>query len=71
MAITQINRIENNGNTALHVASYMGYEEIVRLLLIHGASRSIRNKTSNLRVYDENVRINLRLITYLKIFLFK
>ncbi|CAF3410523.1 unnamed protein product [Rotaria socialis] len=43
LTLNEIDRIEPNGSTALHVASYYGHTEIVRLLLERGASRSIRN----------------------------
>ncbi|CAF2388658.1 unnamed protein product [Rotaria sp. Silwood2] len=43
LTLDDIDRIEQNGSTALHVASYYGHTEIVRLLLERGASRSIRN----------------------------
>jgi hypothetical protein len=39
-----INRIESNGSTALHAASYYGHANIVRLLLERGADTTIRNK---------------------------
>ena len=40
----EIDRIEPNGSTALHAASYHGHTEVVRLLLERGADRSILNK---------------------------
>lgn len=46
MSIEEIDRIEPNGSTALHVASYNGHEKIVGLLLRKGASYSIKNKYS-------------------------
>lgn len=48
----QIDQLEPNGSTALHVASYYGHDEIVKLLLEKGASRSITNKY-NLTPYEE------------------
>jgi hypothetical protein len=39
-----IDRIESNGSTALHAASYYGHANIVRLLLQQGANTTIRNK---------------------------
>ncbi len=51
--IEEINHIEPNGSTALHVASYYGHVEIVELLLQAGASRSIRNKSHKLTAYEE------------------
>ena len=52
MTPDQIDRLEPNGSTALHVASFYGHDEIVKLLLAKGASRSIRNKY-NLIPYEE------------------
>ncbi|CAF1224332.1 unnamed protein product [Rotaria sp. Silwood1] len=43
LTLDEIDRIEPNGSTALHAASYYGHIEIVGLLLERGASRSIRN----------------------------
>ncbi|CAF1234737.1 unnamed protein product, partial [Didymodactylos carnosus] len=48
----QLNKIEPNGSTALHAASFYGNEQIVRLLLEKGVSRSIRNRYS-LTAYEE------------------
>jgi len=39
-----LNRLEPNGGTCLHAASYHGHKEIVRLLLAYGASRRIINR---------------------------
>ncbi|UJR29662.1 hypothetical protein I4U23_017210 [Adineta vaga] len=47
MSIEEINQIEPNGSTALHVASYRGYEKIVALLLENGASHSVVNRYQN------------------------
>ncbi|CAF1471209.1 unnamed protein product [Adineta ricciae] len=47
MTIEEINQIEPNGSTALHVASYRGHEEIVDLLLENGASHMITNRYQN------------------------
>jgi hypothetical protein len=44
MSLADINRIEPNGSTALHAATYDGHKEIVKMLLERGASRSIQNK---------------------------
>ena len=44
MSVEEINRMEPNGSTALHVAAYYGHEKIVGLLLRKGASYSIKNK---------------------------
>ena len=46
------NRIELNGNTALHAATYFGHYEIVKLLLANGCATWIRNKYEN-TPYDE------------------
>ncbi|CAF1460697.1 unnamed protein product [Rotaria sp. Silwood1] len=47
-----IDRVEPNGSTALHAASYHGHVEIVKLLLEAGADRTIQNKYNNLP-FDE------------------
>lgn len=39
-----LNRLEPNGSTCLHAASYHGHKDIVRLLLQHGASRNVVNR---------------------------
>lgn len=52
MSLEEIDKIEPNGSTALHAASYYGHEEIVKLLLERGASRSIQNR-HNCLPYDE------------------
>ncbi|CAF0795039.1 unnamed protein product [Adineta ricciae] len=44
MSAKEINQMEPNGSTALHVASYRGHEEIVALLLQHGAVHSMTNR---------------------------
>ncbi|CAF0970833.1 unnamed protein product [Didymodactylos carnosus] len=41
--IDDINRIEPHGSTALHVASFNGHAQIVRLLLDVGAARNLLN----------------------------
>jgi hypothetical protein len=53
MSIEQINCFEPNGSTALHAASYHGHKEIVEMLLLAGASRSLRNLRYNLTPYEE------------------
>jgi hypothetical protein len=53
MTLDEINKIESNGSTALHVACYYGHSDIVKLLLDAGASRSIRNK-HNMTPFDES-----------------
>ncbi|CAF1119092.1 unnamed protein product [Didymodactylos carnosus] len=40
----EINRLEPNGSTALHAASYNGHDDIVRLLLDKGASTTLKNR---------------------------
>ncbi|CAF0942354.1 unnamed protein product [Adineta ricciae] len=52
MSIEEINRIESNGSTALHVVAYNGHIEIVRLLLGKGASMMIRNRFGLLPVQE-------------------
>ncbi|CAF3679282.1 unnamed protein product [Rotaria sp. Silwood1] len=52
MTPDQINKLEPNGSTALHAASYYGHHEIVKLLLKQGASKSIKNKYNHIP-YDE------------------
>ncbi|CAF1409154.1 unnamed protein product, partial [Rotaria sp. Silwood1] len=47
MSVEEMNQIEPNGSTALHVASYRGHEKIVELLLERGASHSIVNRYQN------------------------
>ncbi|UJR35031.1 hypothetical protein I4U23_027807 [Adineta vaga] len=39
-----LNRLEPNGSTCLHVASYNGHTDIVRMLLEYGACRRIINR---------------------------
>lgn len=39
-----LNRLEPNGSTCLHAASYHGHKDIVRLLLENGASRRVINR---------------------------
>ena len=48
-----VNERAANGSTALHVASFNGYHEIVALLLDAGASPSIRNTAHGLTAYQE------------------
>jgi hypothetical protein len=40
----EINRLETNGSTSLHAASYFNHPQIVELLLARGAMQSIMNK---------------------------
>ena len=44
MPLEEVNRLEPNGSTALHVAAYRGHEKIVELLLQKGACYSTVNK---------------------------
>ncbi|CAF0868413.1 unnamed protein product [Rotaria sp. Silwood1] len=53
MTLHEINRIEPNGSTALHVASYHNNAAVVYLLIQHGASVSIRSNSTNLTPYEE------------------
>ncbi|CAF1545427.1 unnamed protein product [Didymodactylos carnosus] len=53
MTIDEINCIEPNGSTALHTACHFGHMKIVQILLENGASRSIRNRLTNLTAYEE------------------
>ncbi|CAF0904638.1 unnamed protein product [Adineta steineri] len=48
-----LNERISNGSTPLHIASYNGHNEIVRLLLKAGASRTIRNRPYKLTPYEE------------------
>ncbi|CAF0822842.1 unnamed protein product [Adineta steineri] len=48
-----LNERISNGSTSLHIASYNGHNEIVRLLLKAGASRTIRNWPYELTPYEE------------------
>ncbi|CAF3960669.1 unnamed protein product, partial [Rotaria sp. Silwood1] len=52
MSVEEVNRIEPNGSTALHVAAYRGHEKIVELLLQKGASCLTTNKY-NCTPFDE------------------
>jgi hypothetical protein len=44
MSVEEVNQLEPNGSTALHVAAYRGHEQIVKLLLEKGACYSTINK---------------------------
>ncbi|CAF3538249.1 unnamed protein product [Rotaria sp. Silwood1] len=44
MSVEEINRMEPNGSTALHVAAYRGHEKIAELLLKKGANYLTMNK---------------------------
>jgi hypothetical protein len=52
MTLDQIDQIEPNGSTALHIACYKGHKDIVKLLLEAGTDRAIPNKYNNL-LFDE------------------
>jgi hypothetical protein len=57
--LEQINHIESNGSTALHVACHRNHFDIVQLLLKYGASRSILN-LHHLTPYDEASNENVK-----------
>ena len=42
--INDLNKLESNGNTCLHTATYHGHEDIVRMLLENGACRRVINR---------------------------
>jgi ankyrin repeat protein len=44
MKLKEINQVESNGSTALHVAAWYGHHEIVECLLKHGCSTITVNK---------------------------
>ncbi|CAF2842767.1 unnamed protein product [Rotaria sp. Silwood2] len=52
MTLDDVDRLETNGSTGLHAASYYGHARIVKLLLKKGADRAIKNKYQCLP-YDE------------------
>ncbi|CAF1276589.1 unnamed protein product [Rotaria sordida] len=52
MTLDDVDRMEPNGSTALHAASYHGHQGIVKFLLENGANRAIPNKYKCLP-YDE------------------
>ena len=55
-----VNRLEPNGSTALHVASYCGHVDIVRLLLHQvGCRRELRNRFG-LTAYEEALSDEVR-----------
>lgn len=55
----EIDKLEPNGSTALHTASYHGHTDVVRLLLEAGADRAIKNKFGFLP-YDEALNSNVK-----------
>ena len=57
---SDLNRLEPNGSTALHAASYFGHTDVVRLLLHqHGVMRHRRNR-HGVTVYEEVVTNEIR-----------
>ena len=61
-----IDRIESNGSTALHAASYFGHANIVRLLLDRGANTTIRNKhdkTANQEASTDEIKDLFKSVT--------
>lgn len=63
MSLDDINRIEPNGSTALHAASYFGHGEIVALLLEAGADRSISNRFG-CKPFDEGKNDRIKNLFY-------
>ncbi len=47
LTVEEIEKIEPNGSTALHAASYHGHIEIVKLVLSRSPNIAIRNKYGN------------------------
>jgi len=41
---TDINIVDRDGNTALHLASQLGHDDLIEILLQYGANLNIRNK---------------------------
>ncbi|CAF1080813.1 unnamed protein product [Rotaria sordida] len=64
MSLDEINKIESNGSTALHVACYYGHYDIVKMLLNAGASRSIRNRRYRLTPFEEAHDDEIRRLFY-------
>jgi hypothetical protein len=56
-----INRLEPNGSTALHAASFHGHKTIVQMLLQHGAKPWILNKYK-MTAYEEAANDEIRLL---------
>lgn len=63
ITVAEINHIESNGSTALHIACHRNHFDIVQLLLNHGACRSILN-LHNLTPYDETIDENIKKLFY-------
>lgn len=60
LSFYDLNRLEPNGNTALHAAAFFGHIEIVRRLVEHGAIvRTLKNKY-NLTPAEETTHENIR-----------
>ncbi|CAF1235942.1 unnamed protein product [Rotaria sordida] len=59
MTLDDVDRLEPNGSTSLHVACYYGHSRIVKLLLKEGADRAILNKYQCLP-YDEALNDNIK-----------
>ncbi|CAF1507201.1 unnamed protein product, partial [Didymodactylos carnosus] len=52
-------KLEPNGSTALHVAAYYGYYDIVKYLLEHGCSPNINNqygRTADQEASNDQIR---------------
>ncbi|CAF1234128.1 unnamed protein product [Didymodactylos carnosus] len=58
-----IDKVEPNGSTALHVASYLGHQEIVELLLQKGANPAIINKYNCTPLEEAKTDVIKQLIT--------
>ncbi|CAF4136801.1 unnamed protein product [Rotaria sp. Silwood2] len=61
LTLHDINRLEPNGSTALHAASYYGHFNVVKLLLEAGAVRSITN-IYNMTPADEAATSEIKLL---------
>jgi ankyrin repeat protein len=53
ISVEEVNQMEPNGFTALHIAAYRGHEKIVELLLQKGACHSSINKYNNNTPLDQ------------------
>ncbi|CAF1322620.1 unnamed protein product [Didymodactylos carnosus] len=58
-----IDKVEPNGSTALHAASYLGHQEIVELLLQKGANPAIINKYNCTPLEEAKTDVIKQLIT--------
>jgi hypothetical protein len=66
LSLKDINRIESNGSTALHAASYFAHASIVRILLDRGADTTIHNKydrTAKQEAANDEIRALFELTT--------